>query len=317
LHLPPRRAGLGRTLRLPVGRRSALAGVAVALALPSAAMPTPPGRNGLIAFVNAPHGLARGIAVIDSVGGSFRQLTRDKRDRSPAWSADGRHVAFARAGGVYVMRADGTHLRRLAPELRGGRQPAWSSSGREVAFTRRGALFVMRSDGSHQRVLYRRRGAVANRPSWSPDGRRIAFGVTSENEHGGSDAGSIVVIGRGGGPVLYVTDGRGEPDGSAGPGEWAEDRGPDWSPDGRRIVFTRRVWLCPRCDEDQIFSAHPDGSDVAWTIHSWSWSPTWSPDGRLLVAVTSEGLKTFTASGTVERKLGRTGFEPAWQPRRR
>jgi Tol biopolymer transport system component len=279
-------------------------------------MPTPPGRNGLIAFVNSPHGVPRGIAVIGSDGSSFRQLTHDKRDRSPAWSADGRNLAFQRAGDVYAMRADGTTLHRLTPRLRGARQPVWSPDGRELAFTRNGALFVMRSDGSHQRMLYRRRGAVANRPSWSPNGRRLAFGVTSEDEHGGSDAGSIVIIGRRGGQILYVTDGRGEPADTARPGEWAEDRGPDWSPDGRRIAFTRRVWLCPRCDEDQIFSVRPDGSDVVWTIHAWSWSPSWSPDGRLIVAATSEGLKLFSPSGRVERELRRSGSAPAWQPRR-
>jgi hypothetical protein len=69
----------------------------------------------------------------------------------------------------------------------------------------------MRADGTRERALFRRRGVVANRPSWSPGGAQIAFGVTSEDEHGGFDAGSIVVIGRRGGRLRYVTDGRREP----------------------------------------------------------------------------------------------------------
>jgi Tol biopolymer transport system component len=166
-------------------------------------------------------------------------------------------------------------------------------------------------------ALYRKCGGIVNRPSWSPDGSRIAFGVSSEDEQGGWDAGSIVVIRRSGGQLLNVADGRGEPDENAEPGDWAEDRGPDWSPGGRGIVFTRHVWLCPQCDEDQIFSARSDGSDVVWTIKEWSWSPSWSSDGRLIVAATSGGLKIFTATGKVQRKLQRTGSAPAWQPLRR
>ena len=293
----------------------ALAGLILALALPSAAAPTPPGRNGLIAFVSSPGGFPRGIAVIRPDGSGFRQLTRDKRDRSPAWSADGTRLAFERGGAIYVMRADGARLRRLTPPRRGGKQPAWSPNGRELAFTRGGALFVMRAaDGLHQRRLYRRPSAVADRPSWSPDGRRIAFGVHSDDEHGGWDYGSIVVIGRRGGPLRYVTDGRGEPADDGEPGTWAEDRGPDWSPDGRRIAFTRLVWLCPRCDQDEIYTCKIDGSDVVAVTNDWNTSPAWSPDGGYLIV---DGLVIYTAAGKVERKLPRSGFAPAWQPLRR
>jgi Tol biopolymer transport system component len=174
----------------------------------------------------------------------------------------------------------------------------------------------MRSDGPRQRLLYQRRAVVANRPSWSPDGSRIRFGVSSDDEHGGWDAGSIVVIGRGGGRLGYVTDGRREADENAEPGTWAEDRGPDCSPDGRRIAFTHLVWLCPRCDQDEIYSSNVDGSDVlAMVADGWvSWSPSWSPDGRFFVANTDAGLAVFTAAGSLTRKLLRLGSTAAWQP---
>lgn len=297
---------------LAIAAATVLVGVVATLVLPSAAAPTAPGRNGLIAFVSLP---AQGIAVVRSDGGGFRQLTRDRRDRSPAWSPDGRRLAFERAGRIYLMAADGTSVRRLMPPSARGRQAAWSPNGREIAFIRTGALFVVRADGTRQRLLYRRKGVVANRPTWSPDGRRIAFGVTDADldEQGGLDYGSILVIGRGGGPARRVTDGRGEPS-DPEPGTWAHDRGPDWSPDGARILFTRLVWLCPRCDQDEVFSVKPDGSEVVWITKGWSWAPAWAPDGTRFVAVTANGLEIFSVDGERLATLRRPGAAPAWQP---
>ncbi len=75
-------------------------------------------------------------------------------------------------GGIYLMKADGSGLRRLAQ----GFEPALSPDGNQVAFTRwdepRG-LWVINVDGSGERLL-----SGANRarsPTWTPDGRAIVF----------------------------------------------------------------------------------------------------------------------------------------------
>ncbi len=79
---------------------------------------------------------------------------------------------------LWVMRADGGRQRRIA---RDGTRPAWSPDGRSIAFGQptgqvRGCcqvtnLMVVDANGGHRRLLVRNGG----RPAWSPDGARILF----------------------------------------------------------------------------------------------------------------------------------------------
>ena len=60
---------------------------------------------------------------------------------SSSWSPDGRRIAF---GGLFVSRADGSHVVRLA----GGDHPAWSPDGHWIAFARELDIYVIHPDGS-------------------------------------------------------------------------------------------------------------------------------------------------------------------------
>jgi Tol biopolymer transport system component len=81
---------------------------------------------------------------------------------------------------IYVMNADGSGSRRLTHSAAYDVEPAWSPDGRKIAFqsTKRiggnREIYVMNADGSGKRNLTRH-PARDVRPSWSPDGRRIAF----------------------------------------------------------------------------------------------------------------------------------------------
>ena len=123
------------------------------------------------------------VCVMRSDGSEKRRLTRQLATTDPAWSADGRRIAFTRNedvgefttftdDDVFVMDADGGDLEQLTPERDGSTsgQPAWSPDGREIVFVRGpsvastvsaatalrfGSLLVRRADGGEERRLTR------------------------------------------------------------------------------------------------------------------------------------------------------------------
>ncbi len=102
----------------------------------------------------------------------------------PAISPDRTWIAFSsnRAGGgeydLYVMDADGGHVRRLTSEPGADGSPAWTPDGKKLVFTsaRSGVpqIYVMPADGGEAQALTRSPGGNRS-PAISPDGRTVAF----------------------------------------------------------------------------------------------------------------------------------------------
>jgi Tol biopolymer transport system component len=169
---------------------------------------------------------ARHVQILS--GGKLRDLARG---RAPAWSPDGRWIAFLSGqkvgSAIFLVRPDGTGLHAIGPrhaEL-GASAPAWSPDGRTLVFTRqtkgRPALWAIGADGSRMRPLVTSR--FATQPSFAPDGRHIAF-----IGFDGKDRMGIWTVG---------ADGRGARSLKVVPGSATLFHYPVYAPDGRAIAF--------------------------------------------------------------------------------
>jgi TolB protein len=132
--------------------------------------------GGWLAFVSERAGRAQ-IFAMDARGGNVRRLSyQGGRAYDPAWSPDGRKIAYvAEVSGagleIYVMDANGQNYRRLTDTRGSNEAPSWSPDSRHVVFSssRSGATELWTANvetGDQRRVPLRVTGCQG--PSWGP-----------------------------------------------------------------------------------------------------------------------------------------------------
>jgi hypothetical protein len=113
---------------------------------------------------------------------------------APAWSPDGRHVAFIgervvnglHTANIYVVPADrSTGPRRLTGHdgFEVHLPPAWSPDGTRLTFSYMGDIYTINAfDGSDERNLTNYSEVYEEGPAWSPDGSRLALTSTTPDD---------------------------------------------------------------------------------------------------------------------------------------
>jgi TolB protein len=127
------------------------------------------------------------LDVIPADGGTARRiLIRPGNAIDPAWSPDGKLIAYAyRSPGtpvreIYVMRSDGTGVRKLTKLGDVSAAPAWSPDSRRIAFESNAfgnhyEVYTVGLDGKAPTRVTVSESSDTIEPAWSPDGSQLLF----------------------------------------------------------------------------------------------------------------------------------------------
>jgi len=196
----------------------------------------------------------------------------------PAWSSDGRTLAYVRDGEIYLADRDGDNETFLTT----GQHPDWSPDGQLLAFNDAedgdNDIYIIRPDGSERTVLTTD-NFENSWPRWLPDSRSLLYAQatgTGEIRQVSIDGGESLSVSKGMPPI-------------------------DVSPDGLMLACDENGILVIEClGEDEDYTAWQLDTEYEGELrfrfrYPNDSHPSWAPDSESFVYV-NDGTIYFNSS---------------------
>ena len=224
------------------------------------------------------------------------------------WSPDGKTLSFSiiemsmgpprrMKAALYVMKADGTGVRRITDETVNAFGGSWSKDGKRLYFQavnlekKEREIYAINADGTGLTQLTKTGRAGA--PIVSPDGKRIVFNSETIDRKP-----QISVMNIDGTGIKALTN-----------DNTIAFYDPVWSPDGKQIVY----YTEKGDNKDQIWVMNADGSNQRLLTNNvgHNFYPSWSADGKRIIFTSDrdgekEVIYSMKTDGTDIRRLMKT-----------
>jgi Tol biopolymer transport system component len=250
-----------------------------------------------------------GLYISDRRGKAQAFPAERQSDRLPAWSPDGRQIAFVgQDNTLYTAQRDGSARRQVSnnPDEKLG-PPVWSPDGQYLAYIWNDQTLKSHLDLIKAASLEIKTDVLSNydvlTPVWAPDSQSLLFTTRTDALYIYSLSGELRLLSE----------------------KLNHKSAPVWAPDGKTIAF-----VCePAPQRQEICLVQPDGNNLRplTQLASAQSNPVWSPDGAQLAFIsipfndpgqTAELLVAQMSGGDPQFKmLARNkgaNLSPVWSP---